>query len=260
MNFDPNLCEQYCRMLIEHDEVERALLVLDNVPAYYRDNMPSNLVKLREEIFAACCTTHAYLTSNCDSDVTADKAMGVLTGTARGVLIKAEVERYNAKNEIPHIVDMGPGEYFVPIALKQLGLKFSYWPIALDKRAGEAAWPLIQSHVKPKPHHHDPVIFLALEVIEHLPSVQDIAIEAFRHCGTNPHRIHFSTPMYTYTTEHSDWSKPTGLPHLRAYTPAEFNAEVQKLFPNHALEVYTSQIMSIRGVRRDTPDDGPLIK
>lgn len=246
-------------MLIENDEVERALLVLENVPAFFRDNPPSNLIKLREEIHSACLTTHAYLTSNCDADVTEEKALNVLNGLLRGRMVLEEVKRINEKEAQPvHIVDMGPGEYFVPIALKKMGLNFTYWPIALDARAAETAKPMIESHLQVKPHYHQTVLFLALEVIEHVPSVRDLVIEAFRHCRTNPHRIHISTPMYCYTDEHSDWNKPTGLPHLRAYTPTELMMTAHELFPQHRWELYPSQIMSVRGIRKDCADSGFL--
>lgn len=252
--FDPLLCEKYVESLIQLDEVERALVVLNNIPAYFRDHVPDNLVRIKKDILSSLCTSHAYLCSDLDSNVTEDKALAILGHTLRGQLIEAEVSRYNKNGETPHIVDLGPGEYYVPIGLLKKGYQFSYWSVGLDRKAEAAARPLIESVLKNE--KKSPTIFLALEVIEHLPSTQDIVIECLRHCGAFPERIHLSTPCYTYDENEKEWRKPCGLPHLRAYTPKEFHEEVSKLFPGYQWIQGHGQIMSLRGSRLDKIDLG----
>lgn len=256
MIFDELICEKYCRMLIDHDEVERALLILENIPSYYRDNPPKNLVKLKEDIHQSLLTTHAYMTSALDSEVSKEKGLGFVENVPRGVMIKNEVQKYNEKDIVPHIVEMGPGEYGVLIGLSELGFRFTYDAISIDPIARNAAKEWLLKHaVSSDPKE---TIFIANEIIEHLPSTRDIVIEAMRHCGRMPERVHLSTPYYSYDVSDKQWEHTCGLPHLRAYTPGEFIAEAKNLFPNYTFQFYDSPIMSIRGCRSDCVDSNPL--
>lgn len=256
--FDPIACQAYVESLVNLDEVERALLVLDNVPAYYRDNVPPNLAKLKAEILASLCTTHAYMVSALDTDL--DPAVSPLwiDQTVRGQLVYREVKQYNEKGKVPHIIDVGPGEYHLPIGLKAKGCKFSYESIGVDEKAKAQAQPYLQDLKLDKTEStwDRPIIFVALEIIEHLPSTQDLVIECLRYAQRWPERIHLSTPCYTYDTKPKHWRKPCGLPHLRAYTPHEFSQEAHRLFPGYRWEHYPAQLTSLRGVRADTIDDG----
>lgn len=257
MDFDIELCVKYVKSLIEHDEVERALLVLDNVPAYYRDNRPKELINLKQDILKALCTVHAYMDCDLDANVSLEKAKTVLKNTVRGVLLEGEVKRYNEQGLVPHIVDVGPGEYFAPIGLNYYGYQFTYKPVSLDRKARLAANEFLK-HIPSERVINSPQIYLALEIIEHLPSTQDLVAEALRNCNEFPDRIHLSTPLYTYDTNHPEWNKDCGLPHLRAYTPHEFIQESNRLFPGYDWQLYDDKIMSLRGLRRDRPDPKPL--
>jgi hypothetical protein len=262
MMFDPILCAKYVESLIHMDEVERALLVLDNVPAEYRDNPPENLALLRNQIVASLCTAHAYMSSGLDAKVMPEHAVPNLHHNLRGLIVEAEVKRYNAAGKIPHIVDVGPGEYWIPIGLLQLGFRFTYWDIAFDSGTQAAAHPMLGSVRQPKASPEQPQIFLGLEIIEHLPSPMDLGVECLRHCGKWPERVHLSTPHYTYDTREKDWRKPCGLPHLRAYTPLEFLDSAKKIFPGYEWQIYSSNILSLRGMRRDVVENAnePIVQ
>lgn len=245
--------EAYLKVIhsfIDAEEVERALWLIDNVPAYYRDHKFKELEDLKSEIESKLITPHGYMSLDLDSEV-GDKAQSeaILNGTLRGVLAKNEVENLNKLGSPPHIVDMGPGQYWLPIGL-QGHQQFSYFPIEMDRRAKVDA--AIHIHwIKDKPLKEDsPRMFVALEVIEHISDPSHIRWEAMRHCGGIPEIIHLSTPMYTYDSTPKNWRK-IGLPHLRAYTPSEFIAEATRLFPTHAITLYQNPVMSIRGVRHD---------
>ncbi len=246
--------------LVEGDEVERALLVLDNLPAFYRDNPPINVQKLRQDILSSMVTAHAYMSATMDSEVIPERADWELENLLRGKLVRCEVERYIKRGFHPHIVDVGPGEYFVPIALDRLGYDFTYKPLAMDQKAQRAALPFTEKHVSAgDPSKEKAQIFLALEVIEHIASPRELAVEALRHCGRWPDRVHLSTPCYTFDGRAGkDWRKKDGLPHLRAYTPREFIREAESIFPGYQWEMYNGQIMSLRGQRRDRIDSEPF--
>lgn len=247
--FDPILCESYVESLIHQDEVERALLVLENIPAKFRDNIPANLVKLKAEILAYSCTPDSYKSDKNDASVRPDESVKLLEGLLRGALVKKEVTIYNEAGLTPHIVEMGPGEYFIPIGLNKLGFDFTYWDIACNP-SNRMNFNYLIKMPKPK-ESNQPCIFIAHELIEHLPSTDELVIEALRHCGGYPERVHVSTPYYTFDENDKDWRKPCGLPHLRAYTPNELINEMVSLFPGYFWALYPGQPMSVVGQRKD---------
>lgn len=259
-SFDEDLVAKYVECLVEADEVERALLVLDNVPAYYRDNPPLKLQKLRQDIIGGMITAHAYLNSNLDDKVRPETCSQLIQNLLRGILVQREVSRYNKRGLCPHIVDVGPGEYFVPIGLQQAAHNFTYWDIGLDQKTRETAHEIIIAQRQEKPRPDQPIIFLALEVIEHLSQPRELSVELMRHCGRWPDRIHLSTPYYTYDGGKKDWRKPCGLPHLRAYTPKEFMKAAEDIFPGYNWELFPSQVMSLRGSRLDKLDGEPIYR
>lgn len=232
--------------LIRFDEVERALVLLEQMPAPYRDNPFPEIEALKRDIKAALITPHAYMTASLDQDVTIEGARNNVLYMLRGKILVKEMD--NLKGKHPHIVDVGPGEYWAPLGLNELGYKFSYYPVAMDTIARAKATPLLMG-IPAQRQEGAPTVFVAHEIIEHLPSTQDLVIEALRHCGGWPDYVHLSTPCYTYDVQEKNWNRPNGLPHLRAYTPNEFIAEARKLFPGYNWEWKADQIQSLRGYK-----------
>lgn len=256
--WDEDAVLKVVEMLVHSDEVERALLVLDNVPAIYRDQPTFRMVQMRRDILAAMTTPHAYMIGAYDPALRPDDAKAQMQWLLRGRLIEAEVRRYNKFNQVPHIVDVGPGEYIVPLGLKACGLKFTYKDIAMDLKTQSAAKQFLADY-QVEPTQDQPRIFLANEIIEHLPEPRDLLVESHRHCARWPERVHISTPCYTFDGRIKEWRKEGGLPHLRAYTPFEFQSEVRKLFPMYKWEFHLDLIMSLVGYREDKIPDEPLI-
>jgi hypothetical protein len=258
-SWEPDNLKRVVESLVEADEVELALKALQCVPARYRDARDKGLEKLRQDILSSMLTPHAYVNCGLDCEVNYEKGNIVFDNAPRGRYILQEVSRYNAQLECPHIVDMGPGEFFVPIGLSHHQRQFTYEPLALDKTALEQAQAILKGfHVAAKKEHDlSPYIFIAFEIIEHLPSIQDIAIEAF--ARGNPDRVYLSTPHYSYDGRKKDWRKRNGLPHLRAYTPNEFYDAAKSLFPGYAWIIDArSPILLARGMRNDVVDKEPL--
>lgn len=236
--------------LIRFDEVERALVVLNQMPGMHRDFLLPEIEDLKRRIKAALITPHAYMTASLDQDVTVEGALNNIHNLLRGKALAKEVGLLNAQGINPHIVDVGPGEYWAPIGLEKTGYHFTYHPVAMDEVAARRAKELIARVTTDKPPQGSTKIFVAHEIIEHLPSTQDLVIECLRHCGDYPDYIHMSTPRYTYDVQEKNWDRPNGLPHLRTYTPQEFLLESQRLFPGYNWELKNDVIMSIRGFKK----------
>lgn len=255
MPFDTALCVRYVEELLRQDELERALLVLDNVPAIERMNPPPALLVLRRQILQRCETLREVQESPNDHLHSKEEAACMLTAMLRGQLLLQEVKRYNAAGKIPHIVDYGPGTYFVPTGLREHQCAFTYWDLSANLKVQAEARPGIPE-LKPEPDAHRPTIFVALEVIEHLHEPRDLAVEAEKHCGQpGPEAIHLSTPLCTFMEipRHIDWTTRT-MHHLRAYTPQEFLLEASRLFPGyywgmHSPDKLSTQPMSLVGTR-----------
>lgn len=249
--------EQYflitAQILVDADEAERAYwLLTQGLPAYYRDNPPERISYFRNQIQMAMMTPLAYLDCIDDSLYCEDpeRAKTILEGTLRGQLVKASVDEYNKAGKIPHIVEMGPGEYWLPIGLKKTETKFTYQDIAVNEVTRKKSTFLDRTLWREGMR----TIFCAQEVIEHLPSVNDMNVELMRATeGHGADEIHLSTPLYTYDSK----AKPilelnkNGLPHLRAYTPNEFSIEAMRIFgPAYNWQFYPGQVMSLVGKRK----------
>ena len=231
-------------LLARADEPERALQLLENLPAYYRDNTPPEVLEMRQAIMGSLLTPHAYASVDFDAEVGRD----VMDHLLRGRMVKKLVGELNDAGRNPHIVEMGPGEYWLPIGLHKRGYRFSYFDISLLQRTGKQAREYGSFNWDAQPFENYAKVFVAFELIEHLADPREIAVECARHCS-NPDYVFLSTPLYTYDTK-ADWRKLNGQPHLRAYTPREFINTACEIFPGYNWELEADQIMVLKGTRR----------
>lgn len=238
--FNPEDFIKVAQQLVDADEVERALWLLNNVPAFYREHQVKEILEFKNSILARMVTPAGYVNDAHDCEIVDEqKASIVIDGTLRGTLIQREL----AQGQF-HVVDVGPGEYWLPVGVKG---DFTYQAIGLDQKTRKAASmnPIIQSKLSEKQNGRTGV-FVALEVIEHLSDTTDLMKECSKHFEEEPGYIHLSTPCYTYDASPKQGAKY--LPHLRAYTPNEFLIEAHKLWPHYEWQVYLNPIMSLRGV------------
>lgn len=256
VTFNPIPFLECAKQLVDADEVERALALLDNVPAYFRDFPPPEILEYKNKILQHMITANGYMTDNHDCNINSkEEAKFLLDHTLRGKLIQKEIAALQGFSV--SVVDVGPGEYWIP---KGVDGEFFYKPIAMDSRVYDQALKDEDIASKMKPAPWDAVrIFVALEVIEHISNPRELAWEAAKHFqGKEPHYIHLSTPLYTYDSKPKDWASHK-LPHLRAYTPREFIFEAQRLWPHYEWQFHPSDVMSLRGIHPSAPNRQALI-
>lgn len=248
--FDSKPFIDAANILAASDDVLRALTVLDSLPGYYRDNPPPEITELKKKILKKMATPNYYMTNVNDMNIMADVAEHQVTTLIRGQQIAADVKAYNEERIIPHIVDLGPGDYWLPIGLAKNRLMFTYQPIGICDKAKDKALPFISSYLKEEIPNDRPQIFVACEIIEHLHFEEEITIE-YNRVGTDAEVIHMSTPLYTFDGRHQEinWEKKDILQHLRTYTPDEFYQAAHRLFPKHKWEIIGSNILHARGKR-----------
>jgi len=228
-----------------HDEPERALKLLDLVPAFDRDNPHPEIVKLKQEIYASLITANGYGSCEFDSTVNLDPEFNkkMIDGLSRGYLVKDEAIKLNTKF---NLVEIGPGEYWLPLGLKAHGFSFNYKPVFQDQKAHAQFKSVFTEDLTVDPSL--PTIFVCHEIIEHLSNPCELAWEMMTHCPKIPEFIHVSTPHYCVSPK-PDWKKKHGQPHLRAYTPHELHIQCAKIWPTHEFAVATDGvILTARGI------------
>ena len=256
-------CEQFptqayldvMNFLTAYDEPMRALKMLDMVPAFYRDNPIPEMKATEKEIYQKLATPHFYSQNIWDKipDDIAERGQWTLKGTMRGLLIHEDVKKMNAEGLKPHIIDLGPGEYWLPYGLEAEKCDFTYEGLGLQNHAYiQAKKDLEHVWLEAQGQINRPVIFIACELIEHLHHEADIKTDLLR-TGATPSIIHISTPRYTFDGRHErlEWRSKGDLGHLRTYTPREFMETVAKMFPEYQWAFADGVIMHMKGTLKN---------
>jgi hypothetical protein len=246
----PHLLE-WASFLIQSDEIEAAEhLLFKGMPGYYRNHPPKEVIQLRRDLYRFLMNTADYAMNREDNTLCEpEHGINIVKNVSRGKIIWEEVAQLNVSGKIPHIFDMGPGDYWLPVGLKALGMKFTYdasylSQTAFDKQTESFKELLIKNTGR------DPVIFVANEIIEHLRSPYEIVHCAYKH-RLDPDQLHISTPLNTFA-EGCDgpWDSVSNLGrggHLRTYTQNEFIDCVQGMFPGYTWTYYPGAVQSIIG-------------
>ena len=245
IDFDETPWLEAAKMLATADEPERALKLLDLLPGYYRDNTPISIKNLRKQIIASFFQVQDYMKVEGDLPKAPEQVDAWFEMVLRGKVVLRAVREANEKDQIPHIVDYGPGDYMLPLGLKNKGLRFTYHPILLQEEAMRIVQPQLQEFLKPNQDPLQPTFFVAYEIIEHLHNPQDIATWCHR-LDIEPLKIFLSTPKYTFNRGNLNWQKERQ-PHYRTYTPNEFLITARALFPEYAFSFYDDPVMVLEG-------------
>ena len=235
--------------LLRSDEFERAMYVLDNLPAYYRDNVPQEVKDLKKHAYSQWMNLNDYVINPHDEIFDKERAVQSMNGTLRGNMLRDHVKKANDEGITPHIVDMGPGEFWLPMALKETGHKFTYYGYCLQKRQEGRVREYLGDIWQDKTPDKN-VIFNACEIIEHITKPEYDITQLFYRMCPNAETIYISTPLYTFGGGNFKWEEQSEkglLGHLRAYTPKEFYKVVTDMFPGYVLEFIPNEIMMIKG-------------
>lgn len=243
-NLDPWL--DVANQLVEADEASRALLLLNNLPAYYRDNTPMEVRDLRSLIMGKVTLPHDLLGDSREIPKSDKWSQQYMNSTMRGVQLKKLVSDYNAEGIEPHLIDMGPGDYTFPIGMAVECLKFTYQSHTLNRDAEIEAARRLGFRYGPCPNPDSPRIFIAFEIIEHLHHVDEIRQMFDRFSRPKPKHVMLSTPKYTFAEGTPNW-KTEGIHHLRAYTPKEFADECIRMFPEYTFAFADDPVMVLIG-------------
>jgi hypothetical protein len=235
--FDIEIYLSVVEMLIMSDEVEKALLMLNNVPAYYRDNPTPRQIEIRESLHKVLFTPTQYASADvegklCDPEELAKHWPG------RAQLLANRVKALNGNGIKPNIMELGPGTFWLPYALRANGLDFTYEYQALIRQDLPFDKPPDEVGIN---------ILVAYELVEHLSNEMEI-YQAYLKFGKQAKYIFLSTPLYTFSGGIPNW-RNQALGHLRTYTPKEMLALAQGMFQGFEWGMYTDQTIIVEGMR-----------
>lgn len=225
VRFDPDQYLDCVEAMINSDEVTFALTMLDNMPAHYRDNVPDRAKGIRIALQKNIMSIYDYADDEAEySDAKFELAkldIAKISHQPRGEVFIRMVKALNAGGQAPHIFEMAPANYWLPLGLMSCQCSFQYDDLNFNSKA--------KAFIKAKDvisfsDHKDAIstkIFTCMEVIEHLWRPEDIPA-AYRKYHNSADIIILSTPngvMGGGAPE--DW-KVRSLGHIRTWTPGEF--------------------------------------
>jgi len=246
--FDVKPFLEAAEILVAADETERALALLDNLPALQRYNPPQKISNLKKEIMSKITIANDLLGDKREIPKTDEWAKKFLNGTMRGVVLKGIVSDYNLDIKAPYIFDVGPGDFCFALGLQAEKLTFTYSCSTLNKDAEAMVKDRLGSRYWDSSHKIQifPSIFVAYEIIEHLHNPNEIRQIFDREFMVLPERVLLSTPRFTFAEGTPNW-RTDGIHHLRAYTPSEFFVEAGKLFPEYVFTYIDNEVMVLSG-------------
>jgi hypothetical protein len=249
-HFMPDFYLDAVEQMIAADEIERALWMLDNMPAYYRDNVPVRALEIKRQVYQQLMSTVDYIRDMSEVKGNSEEIHGCPLheqwATAhfhpRGPIAIQVVNELNAEGFAADIVEFGPANYWLPAALKYHNVNFNYRAFSIN--------PFAQCPVEPR-HIEGPKkqIFCAFEVIEHLWHEDDI-FHYYAKFGIDADIVMLSTPKYTLYGGLKDWQSRE-LGHLRTYTPKELLQFAAKHWPTLQWTFFDADMMLIVGQKPD---------
>lgn len=231
------------------DDGQKAMWILDNLPAYYMDNYPLRAYEIKKTYYNKLYTIQDYLSDSFDNEWDEEKALKHYKDMAqwRGQYIKNLIESYNKLGSDISIIELGPANYWLPIGLKSEGLKFKYMSMGPNVYAAKLA------KEKLKDIWNEEItgasIFVCMETIEHCQNPQDL----FNYYAKIPKETEFiilTTPRYMIGNCFvTDWrGKDHG--HVKTWGAEEFKAWAEKTWPLHNFNVLDKQHLILSGYLR----------
>lgn len=247
IDFDPKPFLDAALQLVRSEDTNLAIkLLTDMLPGFYRDYPPPEISALKREISKSKCIVSDYANNNGDDLKSMEFCVASCQGLVRFSLLKQIIEEDNKNGITPHLIDLGPGDFTMPIGFNSLGLKFTYAPLGLYEKAKVDAKNLLEHCWMEREVKDRPVYFIAYEIIEHLENEFEIRQQLDR-LSQLPSKVFLSTPLYTYADGNKNWARDKIAPHLRTYTPTEFFSVCHKMFPEYNFQYITVEVQTMVG-------------
>jgi hypothetical protein len=229
-HFDVNRYLDAVEDMINADEVEKAFHMLNNMPAFYVDHVPERALEIRQSLNRQLFTPVQY--KGIYDPLSRDEVTKYWPGRAQ------IVEKLVREMDKPHVMELAPGSFYLPLGLEKRGCQFTYEWQGLDE-CGPAGDFLLA------PRDNAPTLFCCFELIEHLWCEQEV-YQNYLKFNREADFVLLSTPLYTCAGGMDNWrARPLG--HLRTYSPTSFLAVASQMFQGRKWEAFTDETIILVG-------------
>lgn len=236
--FDVDKYLDAVEMTINADDVEFAFTMLEQITSYYRDNPTERQKEIKKSLHRQLFTPVQYKgIYNGAQDINVSQMERWWPLRAR--VLEDEIKKLNKIGIMPNVMELAPGQFWLPQGLKHKGCDFTYEHKSIDETDMNFESPVRE----PEAH-----IFCAFELIEHLHHEEEI-YENYLKFNREADVIMISTPLYTTNGGEDNWRvRPLG--HLRTYTPFELFNKVNKMFDGYEWQSYADSTIVMIGRKK----------
>lgn len=242
-------------ILYYNDDPLRALQLLELLPAHLRLNPEPEIIELKRKIKAALVPTRAYADYTCDSLVEPDKALMHVAVLPRGRLAFDLVKHLNAEGLTPHILEVGPGTYWLPIGLHESNLNFKYTALG-GNQSSRMQFTGSIGDKNASTYKDGPKVFIGYEIIEHMENPDALAWDAYAFFGSDPDALLISTPNGCFDNNNPKVHafERGAQQHLRTYLMDELVNEVKRSFGHFYKPcVFLDQLINLLAINTNSP-------
>ena len=236
--------------LIKSDEIEMAFKLLDMVPAWYRENYPKELTRIKKILYENIYSPMTYVNDEEEASYTKDKTIAqVESGYCfpRLDLLKTLVKDLNSDGHKPWVFELSTSHGPIPLGLAQAGCNFNFFA----KNFNQGALSKVIEWLGPEVWSRGPgvdqkTIFVNFESLEHAHREEDVRDDYYK-LGIDFDYILLSVPYGCLGNGLPDW-KTRRLGHLRGYTKKDFHDLAVSFFgPTYRWEMVVSHSLVLMG-------------
>lgn len=217
--------------LICVDEINLAMRMLKEPPAWYADHPTERMLEIRDSLARATWTPIQY--SGIYASLQTDGAAALAQWSHRYQALEREVRKMNEAGKCAHVMELAPGAMVVREGLRALGVSATY------------EWMGLEYVERNNPMPNAGVIFCAFEILEHLSEPEEI-YRNYMKFGREADVVLISTPLYCYGGGMGDWrNRPLG--HLKTLSPRSLHETVSAMFRGYEWSVELSDVIVLTG-------------
>lgn len=237
--------------MIKADEIQIALQMCDQIPGWYRDNIPKEILALKSRIYQQTYDQIEYATDDEEAECTREFGEEQWHSSycfPRAQILEDAVKALNDQGKVPWILDLGCSHGNLPLGLIKYGFKFTYCGKGMNYRIVKKLKGWIGNVWQGSPLSEDqPTILTCFETLEHAMNPHDLVHSAHK-LGVHFDQIYLSTPMYCLGGGLPEW-RERRIGHVRNWTPSEFADFARHGFPGYSWVLTPAYSMVLKGVR-----------
>lgn len=237
------------------DEIQTALKMCDEIPGWYRDHYPVELMDIKNTLYQQCYDNFDYSSDLAEASFTRDEVIEQCFSPytyPRADILAADIKlqtQVMPKPSAPWLFEISPSHGWLPVGFDHHGLKFNFCGKNLNQPAlfKIKEW-LTHGVWQDAPGKDQEKWLINFESLEHCWNPHDLE-QASKKVGHVWDRIYLSTPKYTLGSGLSDW-KTRRLGHVRTWTPGEFSEFANKAWPGYTWNLWPAHSMVLRGIKK----------